>query len=170
MDAGELVPDELILGLVREHLDALGSAARVIFDGFPRTVPQAEGLNDLLAGLSRQVDAVVLFEADDETLIKRIAGRRSCPHCDRVYNVHFTPPAREGVCDACGHALTHRADDQADTVRRRLEVYRELTEPLIGYYEMEGPRPVRIDAERPVADVQAALGRALDAHPGGGGS
>lgn len=161
MDAGELVPDALILDLVREHLEELGSDASVIFDGFPRTVPQAEGLARLLDELDRGVDAVLLFEAADDTLVKRIAGRRSCPGCDRVYNVHFTPPTHEGRCDACGSALTHRADDEPETVQRRLQVYRDQTEPLIAHYARLGPEPIRIDAEQPVEAVQAATAGAL---------
>jgi len=144
MDAGDLVPDELILDLVREHLESMGHRVSVIFDGFPRTGPQAESLGELLATLDRQVDLVILFEAEDDVLVQRIAGRRSCPDCGMVYNVYFTPPQSEGRCDECDKPLVHRADDEPETVRRRLDVYRELTEPLIEYYRERGPAPVAI--------------------------
>jgi adenylate kinase len=114
------------------------------------------------------VDAVLALEADDDVLVKRLSGRRSCPQCQTVYNVHFTPPRKEGVCDKCGATLVHRADDDPATVRRRLEVYREETAPLIEFYE-GGQAPVRrIDADQPVREVQqsireATTGRAIDA-------
>ncbi len=153
MDAGELVPDGLILDLVREHLDSLGQSMSVIFDGFPRTGPQAEGLGDLLTDLSRKVDLVVLFEADDEVLVQRIAGRRSCTDCGCVYNVHFSPTRVEGRCDNCEGTLMHRSDDEPETVRRRLEVYRELTAPLIDYYRDHGPEPVPVESAASVDEV-----------------
>ena len=155
MDAGELVPDELILDLVREHLAGVGAATHVLFDGFPRTTAQADGLADVLEGLDRSVDLVVLFEAPDETLVKRLSGRRSCPTCGAVYNVYYNPPEVAGTCDRCGATLEHRADDEPETVRRRLEVYEEQTAPLIAYYETSGTPFQRIRADRPVDHVYA---------------
>jgi len=160
MDVGELVPDQVILDMVEEHLAGLGADRSVIFDGFPRTVPQAEGLERTLTALDRQVDRVVLFEADDDLLVKRISGRRVSPS-GKVYNVFFNPPAKEGVCDESGEALVHRPDDQADTVLHRLEVYRQQTEPLIEYYEGHGPFPVRIEAAQAASAVQEDLRTAL---------
>lgn len=160
MDAGELVPDDLILAMVREHLDGLGADRSVIFDGFPRTTAQAKGLGKTLTELQREVDRVVLFEADDELLVRRIAGRRLSPS-GRVYNVFFDPPRTEGVCDDTGEPLIHRPDDQADTVLRRLDVYREQTEPLIGYYQSHGPVPLRIDGGQSPDEVQEDLRTAL---------
>lgn len=162
MDRGELVPDEVIIGMVREHLAGLDDDAGVVFDGFPRTVAQAEALDGVLEELGRRVDRVLVLKADDEVLVKRLAGRRSCPECGAVYNVHFNPPETEGVCDRCGAGLAHRADDQADTVRTRLEVYRELTEPLIAFYEAHPAAVVHIEGDRPVEEVQAGLHAALD--------
>jgi adenylate kinase len=157
MDRGELVPDQLIVDLVREVLGTLGPDEGVVFDGFPRTVPQAEALGGALAEVSRTVDAVLALEADDDVLVRRLAGRRSCPQCQAVYNVHFTPPHKEGVCDRCGATLVHRKDDDPATVRRRLMVYREETAPLIAFYE-GGRAPVtRIDADRTVDDVQCSI-------------
>ena len=161
MDAGELVPDDVILGLVREVLTGGEVERGFILDGFPRTLRQAEALDGLLAELGRPLDAVVVIEVPDDVLVKRLSGRRSCPKCGAVYNVYFEPPREAGVCDACGSALVERADDDAATVRRRLEVYREQTEPLIAYYE-RGTTPVyRVDGNQPVEDVQRALRRAL---------
>lgn len=155
MDAGELVPDRLILDLVREHLAGIDPDAHVVFDGFPRTTAQADGLAAVLAGLGRAVDLVVLFEAPDETLVKRVSGRWSCPSCAAVYNTYFSPPAVEGKCDRCGAALVHRTDDEPETVRRRLEVYQEQTAPLVSYYEGSGAAFERLRADRPVDEVYA---------------
>jgi adenylate kinase len=157
MDRGELVPDQLIVDLVREVLGTLAPRQGVVFDGFPRTVAQAEALAGALAEVGRDVDQVLALEADDEVLVKRLAGRRSCPQCQSVYNVHYTPPKREGVCDKCGAALVHRADDDPTTVLRRLQVYREETAPLIRFYELSGAPVRRIDAGRSVDDVQGSI-------------
>lgn len=148
MDAGELVPDDLILGLVREHLDGLPDGTDILFDGFPRTIAQAQGLDAVLCESGLEVGVVVLFEAPDDVLVKRLSGRRSCPECGAVFNVHFDPPAVEGVCDRCGAQLVHRADDNPETVQRRLEVYEEQTAPLIQHYEGHDAEVVRLDADR----------------------
>ena len=158
MDAGELVPDAVILGLVGEA----AASGNNVFDGFPRTTVQAEALDGLLAEQKQRIDAVVLVDVPDDLLVRRIAGRRSCPKCGAVYNVHFQPPKEAGVCDKCGSALTQRADDTEETVQRRLQVYREQTEPLIDYYRGKGAPLHAIDGTRGVdevfADVASALG------------
>ncbi|MDE2754239.1 MAG: adenylate kinase [Gemmatimonadota bacterium] len=159
MDAGELVPDEVIVDLVREHLAGLDPARGVIFDGFPRTVAQAEALDAVLAAAGRAVDRVALLEADDAILFRRISGRRSSPS-GRVYNIYFAPPRRDGLCDDTGERLIHRADDQPDTVRTRLAVYRETTAPLVGSYDVNG-RMVRGDDAGSIDEVQAALRAAV---------
>jgi len=157
MDAGELVPDEVILGLVREYLQA-GGEQGVIFDGFPRTEAQARALDQLLAGLGRRIGAVLVLEVPDETLVRRISGRRSCPACGAVYNVHVDPPAVPGRCDRCGAGLVGRADDDEATVRRRLAVYQAQTAPLLDYYEAVAGTPVRrVPGDRAVEEVQRAL-------------
>jgi adenylate kinase len=162
MDAGELVPDSLILDLVHEHLGGVAPEAGILFDGFPRTTAQADGLGEVLSAVGRRVDGVILFEAPDDELIRRLSGRRSCPDCGAVYNVHFSPPEAEGTCDRCGGTLVHRADDEADTVRRRLEVYQELTAPLIEYYQADQAAFRSVDAARPVDEVHEAFRVALE--------
>jgi adenylate kinase len=127
----------------------------VLFDGFPRTTAQAEGLDQVLERSGRRVDLVVLFEAPDETIVKRLGGRRSCPQCGADYNVHFSPPASEGRCDQCGSPLEQRPDDVPATISRRLEVYREQTAPLVSFYENAGAPFQRIRADRAVDDVYA---------------
>ncbi len=161
MDAGELVPDGVMIDLVREHLADLGPGRGVVFDGFPRTVQQAEALDAALAGEGRAVGAAALLDAPEPVLFQRISGRRSSPG-GRVYNIYFDPPRREGVCDDTGEPLIHRADDRPDTVRTRLAVYREATAPLIGYYESRGLL-VRVDAEGDIDTVFAALRAVVDA-------
>lgn len=163
MDAGELVPDALILDLVRDYLQGVAPEAGILFDGFPRTTAQADGLRDVLMEVGRSVNAVVLFQAPDEELVRRLSGRRSCPGCGAVYNVHFSPPSQEGVCERCGGALVLRPDDEPETVRRRLVVYQEQTAPLIDYYRAHDVDFRTVDAARPVDEVQASFRAAVGA-------
>ncbi len=162
MDAGELVPDSVILGLVRESLDSAAARRGFILDGFPRNVPQAEALNDILRALGRGLDAVAVLDVPDDLVVKRIAGRRSCPVCGAVYNIHFEPSTRPDRCDVCGGELVQRADDREETVRRRLEVYRAQTEPVLAYYEREGVPVRHVDGGRSVEDVQSQLVNTLE--------
>jgi adenylate kinase len=161
MDAGELVPDELIVAMVKDTLGALPPSQGVVFDGFPRTVPQAESLDQALQELGRRVDRVVVLQADDEVLVKRIAGRRSCPECGTVFNVYANPPSREGICDKCGADLVHRPDDNPETVQNRLDVYKAQTEPLIRYYEGREGVMARIPGEGGVDEIQEGIRAAL---------
>ncbi len=161
MDAGELVPDALILDLVREHLGTLDPATPILFDGFPRTIDQATGLDDVLAEAGRGVDHVVLFEAPDDVIVKRLSGRRSCLDCGAVYSIYFNPPAVDGVCDRCGGVLIQRIDDEPETVQRRLAVYRQETAPLVEFYEKRDGVLKRIRADRSVDEVYEALRTAL---------
>jgi adenylate kinase len=164
MDAGDLVPDSLIVEMVEDHLAQLPAGRGVIFDGFPRTVAQAEALEDVLAQTGRTVDGVLLLEAREDVLVRRISGRRSCPQCGRVYNVHLDPPAREGICDECGARLDQREDDSEETVRHRLEVYRKLTEPLVEYYERSPFGVLRVDGEGSLEEVRSQVRAALTSH------
>ena len=162
MHKGELVPDSLILNLIRDHLTTTASEMSIILDGFPRTIPQAEGLDRVLSDVARKVNQVVLFEAPEDELIKRLSGRRSCTDCGAVFNVHFEPPRIEGECGRCGGLLVHRADDQPDTVRNRLQVYDSQTAPLIEHYDSHLAPLKRVSAMQPVNDVQLAFRAALE--------
>lgn len=161
MDAGELVPDEVILGIVRDYLAGEAADTGVIFDGFPRTLPQAERLDQLLGELARPLRAVLVLDVDDDTLIRRLSGRRSCATCGALYNVYFEPPHEDGRCDACGSELTLRADDEPATVQRRLRVYAEQTEPLIEYYGKSRTPLHHVNGDRAVEDVQRDLAEIL---------
>jgi adenylate kinase len=162
MDRGELVPDELILDMVRGVLASLSQGEGVVFDGFPRTDVQAKSLGPVLAGLGRKVDPVIVLEAEDEVIVRRLGGRRSCPSCGAVYNVYTNPPMQEGRCDRCGSTLVHREDDRPETIRRRLQVYREETEPLIRYYQESSAPVVFVNGDRGPEEVQADIRAALD--------
>lgn len=138
MDRGALVPDAVIIGLVRERLQQPDCSRGYILDGFPRTVAQAEALEKTLAGLQASLDSVVSLEVPTEDLVLRIAGRRTCRNCGAMYHVRFSPSKTDGRCDACGGPTYQRDDDREETVRRRLAVYAEQTAPLISFYEARG--------------------------------
>lgn len=138
MDQGTLVPDEVMVGIVRERLKESDCKGGFILDGFPRTVPQAEALDNTLGEMQRAIDHVVSIEVPNEELIKRLTGRRTCRNCGAMYHIVFGPPAKEGVCDRCGGELYQRDDDQEETIRARLQVYEEQTVPLIAYYQGKG--------------------------------
>jgi len=161
MDAGDLVPDQLIVAMVKGTLAGLPGDQGVVFDGFPRTVPQAEALDVALRELARSVDRVVVLEADDDVLVKRIAGRRSCPECGSVFNVFMNAPAKEGVCDKCGSDLVHRPDDNPETVQNRLNVYAAQTEPLIRFYDDRAGVMAKIPGEGSVEEIQNGILAAL---------
>ncbi|HLU26680.1 MAG TPA: adenylate kinase [Longimicrobiales bacterium] len=167
MDAGELVPDAIILDLAREAIAAGGGSAGergqgFILDGFPRTVEQARALDEMLAEMGLPLDAVVVIDVPADVLVKRLSGRRLCPNCGAVYNVYFEPPREAGVCDACGSALVERADDDAATVRRRLEVYQQQTAPVIAYYEGSDTPVHYVDGNGTVEQVNLAVRKALE--------
>jgi adenylate kinase len=138
MESGQLVPDEVVIGVVRDRLAAPDAAEGFLLDGFPRTVPQAEALDTMLAEAGRDITHVVLIDVPADELVQRIAGRRSCEVCGKIYNVTFDPPKAEGVCDLDGGQLTQRADDDEATVRNRIGVYESQTAPLIGFYTRKG--------------------------------
>lgn len=159
MDRGELVPDDVILGLISEKMTELGDKA-VIFDGFPRTVPQAEGLDALMEKLGMAVDKAVELTIDDEIVVKRLGSRRSCPECGRVYNLLFAPPKKDGVCDDDGTALILRDDDREQVIRNRLKIYHDQTAPLSDYYRKAG-KLVQVDGDGKVDEVRARVETAL---------
>jgi adenylate kinase len=142
MDEGKLVPDDLIISLIKEKLQEYADK-NIIFDGFPRTIPQAESLDNLLSHLNKNVDAVILFKIEDDEVVKRLAGRRVCPSCGAVYHMVYNPPKIDEICDKCGARLIQRDDDKEEVIRKRLEVYHQQTKPLIEYYKN---KIVEIDA------------------------
>ena len=143
MDAGALVSDEVVIGLVRERLSEDDCKNGFMLDGFPRTVPQAEELTKVLDGMGKQIDHVVSIEVPNQELMGRLTGRRTCKACGQGYHVMFDPPMAEGVCDKCGGELFQRDDDNEETVGNRLKVYEAQTAPLIEYYQGKGTlRPI----------------------------
>ena len=138
MDRGALVPDGVIIGLVRERLQSTDCIRGYILDGFPRTVAQAEALEKTLLDLRLSLDHVLCLEVPPEDLVVRIAGRRTCRACGAMFHVRFSPAKRDGVCDACGGETYQRDDDREETVRRRLEVYAQQTEPLVRFFDGRG--------------------------------
>ena len=138
MDRGALVPDDVIIAMILERLSQDDARDGFLLDGFPRTIQQADALGTRLEDHGRRLTAALLIDAPDEVVVRRISGRRVSPTSGRVYHVDFDPPEREGICDVDGLPLEQREDDSVETVRRRLEVYHEQTEPLIAYYEERG--------------------------------
>ncbi len=135
MDAGKLVPDEIVIGIIKERLSQDDCKNGYILDGFPRTVNQAKALDDMLNKMGSQIDYVICIDVPEEELVKRITGRRMCKDCGAVYHIINNPPKVDGVCDKCGGELYQRDDDKEETVRNRIKVYKEQTEPLIEYYK-----------------------------------
>ncbi len=138
MDAGELVPDELINNVIAERLDSGEAHDGFLLDGFPRTIGQAEMLEETLNGRGRQLTGALLIEAPDDDVVQRLSGRRTCAKGGHIYHVDFDPPKNDGVCDQDGSRLIQRDDDRPETVRKRLSVYHEQTEPLIEWYTDKG--------------------------------
>jgi len=158
LSAGRLVPDKLVLELIKARLAA--EAKGVLFDGFPRTVDQAQGLDDFLSSKSKAIDAVVFLDIDEETVVARLGSRRTCPKCLKIYNLLTSPPVKEDVCDTCGVKLTLRDDDKPEVIRRRIGVYKDQTEPLAAYYKGLGNfYPVKggKDPEAVAAEIAAVL-------------
>ncbi|MEV7445913.1 adenylate kinase [Streptomyces sp. NPDC091204] len=162
MDAGDLVPDEVTIGMAKDRMAQPDAAGGFLLDGFPRNVSQAEALDAMLEAEGMKLDAVLDLEVEEDEVVKRIAGRRICRNdSSHVFHVTYAPPKTEGVCDTCGGELYQRGDDSEDTVRNRLEVYHTQTEPIIDYYKGQGLL-VTIPALGEVADVTK---RAMDALP-----
>lgn len=134
MDLGQLVPDEVVVGIIEERLRQPDCHSGFILDGFPRTIAQAEALQPLLGKLGKSIDHVINIEVDPEELVRRLTGRRTCKNCGAMFHVHFHPPKREGICDRCEGTLYQREDDKEETIRMRLKEYQRQTAPLIQYY------------------------------------
>ena len=166
MDAGDLVPDEVTSAMVRERLRDDDANDGFLLDGYPRTVPQAETLDEVLTEVgSDELDVVLELVVDDEEVIRRLSGRRTCRNCGHIWHLDFDPPSADGVCDICGGELFQRDDDMPETIRHRLEVYYEQTSPLVGYYAESGIL-VGIDAMGPVDDVTDRAIAALRSYGG----
>jgi adenylate kinase len=162
MEKGELVPDDVVVGVVRERLTKPDLEKGYMLDGFPRTVPQAEALDKMLADTGKAIDKAILVDVPDEELMKRLTGRRTCRNseCGKMYHVMFNPPRVEGKCDACGAELYQRADDSEATIRERLNVYAEQTAPLIDYYEKKNIL-AKVAGVGPIEDIFAAIRKIL---------
>jgi adenylate kinase len=152
MDAGDLVPDDVTVAMVRDRLSSDDARKGFLLDGFPRTVPQAHTLDDILLEMGTQLDVVLELVVDDDEVVRRLSGRRTCHGCGHSWHADFDPPAVEGTCDNCGGELFQRDDDKPETIRHRLEVYYDQTAPLVGYYAEQGVL-VGIDAMGPVDNV-----------------
>ncbi len=162
MERGQLVPDDLVIGLIAERMDQNGKASGFILDGFPRTIAQAEALDRLLKERGKRVDAVVEMRVDDDTLVKRITGRFACADCGEGYHDPFKLPKVPGVCDRCGGTeFVRRRDDTEEVVRARLAAYHTQTEPVIDYYGRQGKLKT-VDGMADIATVQRQIVRAVD--------
>lgn len=158
MNSGKLVPDDIVVGIAQERLTQPDCTKGYLMDGFPRTLPQAEIFDKIDENL--RLKKVVLIDVNEDKLVKRLTGRRSCPKCGKIYNVYFTPPKNEGKCDADGSDLVQRNDDNETTVRQRMDVYKKETAPLVSYYEKKGILS-RVNGEQSVEEVYKDIMKVL---------
>ena len=165
MDAGELVPDEIVVKIMAGAIAAQDADRGLLLDGFPRTVPQAKALDRQLAKLHRPLEAALVIDVPDKLVLERITGRRSCGACGRAYHVKYLPPARPGRCDSCGGDLLQRDDDVEPVVRERLAAYRRQTEPVIDYYDAGQRRLIRVRGDAGPDQVTERMARALGLGP-----
>ena len=157
MEAGQLVPDEVVIGIIQERLAESDCKNGFILDGFPRTIPQAEALD----AMGVEINKVIDIEVSDEDIVKRMSGRRVCEKCGASYHLEYKKPAKEGVCNLCTGTLVQRKDDHPDTVLSRLKVYHEETEPLKDYYEKQGKLTI-VEGQHDIADTTAKVLKALE--------
>ena len=162
MDDGKLVPDEVVIGIVKERLSADDCKKGFILDGFPRTIPQAESLTEALKKNGEAIDFAVNVDVPDENIINRMSGRRACLNCGATYHIVYNAPKTENVCDTCGQELVLRDDDKPETVKKRLDVYHDQTQPLIDYYKNEGVL-AEVDGTLDMEDVFQAIVKILGA-------
>jgi len=164
MDQGQLVPDEIVIGIIEERLKAKDCDPGFILDGFPRTIPQGEALHPILTKMGKKIDFVINIEVDPEELVRRLTGRRTCKNCGAMFHLFFQPPKKEGICDRCGGTLYQRADDKEETIRTRLKEYEKQTAPLIQYYQ--GKKTLRsIQGIGGPDQIFSQIIRLLDAKP-----
>jgi adenylate kinase len=164
MDQGQLVPDEVVIGIVEERLRTSDCHRGFILDGFPRTTTQAEALQAILAKIGKSIDHVINIEVDSEELVRRLTGRRTCKNCGMMFHLFFHPPKQEGICDRCGGTLHQREDDKEETIRIRLKEYEKQTTPLIQYYQLKKTlRSIQGVGEQ--AQIFAQIVRLLDGLP-----
>ena len=156
IDAGKLVPDEVVIGIIKDRLDKDDCKNGFILDGFPRTIPQAKALDEM----GVKIDVVLNVEVSDEDIVKRMSGRRTCPKCGSTYQIEYNPTKTEGVCDNCGTELTVRKDDHPDVVKSRLDVYHSETEPLKAFYEEKGILRTVV-GQKELKDTTALTAKAL---------
>lgn len=162
MDRGSLVPDEVVIGIVRERLQKSDCERGFILDGFPRTIPQAEALDSVTREVEKEVGFVISLEGNEKELVTRLSGRRTCRACGTMFHIEFNKPKEEGVCDKCGGELYQRDDDKEETIVNRLKTYKEMTAPLTTFYEGKGNlRPVRAAGD--IEDIFAEIAAILDA-------
>ena len=160
MDEGQLVPDSLTIDLLLDRVSKDDCSKGYILDGFPRTIPQAEALDQALEKMGTKIDCAVNVDVPDQDIVNRMSGRRSCPNCGAVFHIVQLPPKNEGICDNCGTKLVQRDDDKPETVEKRLKVYHEQTQPLIDFYEKKGILKT-VDGTMPPDDVFKAIEKAL---------
>ena len=156
MDAGDLVPDEVLIGIIAERIDSSEAGDGFILDGFPRTMPQAEALDEKVKELGRELTATVLIDVPEEEVVRRLGGRRTCKENGHVFHIEFDPPEKEGVCDVCGGELIVRDDDKPEVIKHRLEQYHDKTAPLVDYYEKKGILH-RVDGAKEPAEVEQQI-------------
>lgn len=163
LDSGKLVPDELVIAIVAERLGQPDTKDGFLLDGFPRTVSQADALEDFLQETKRRLSAVIYIHVDPEVLVKRISGRRICRKCGMVFHISSKKTQASGICDSCGGEIYQRDDDQEEIVRKRLEVFAKETEPLVSYYEKKGLL-LKIDGAQPIEEVSRQILSVLQEH------
>ena len=162
MDQGMLVPDEITIGMLMDRIGQEDCINGYVLDGFPRTIPQAESLTKALAERGEKVDYAINVDVPDENIVKRMSGRRACLTCGATYHIEHVPPKKEGICDVCGSELVLRDDDKPETVKNRLNVYHNQTQPLIEYYTRQG-KLAEVDGTQSMEDVFNAIVKILGA-------
>ncbi|ABA59293.1 Adenylate kinase [Nitrosococcus oceani ATCC 19707] len=162
MDAGELVSDQIVIGIIRERLTQPDAAKGYILDGFPRNFTQAQALDEMLATLERPLQAIILLDVNFEVLMRRLTGRRTCQACGAIYNIYFSPPEVDHRCDKCNSdQLVQRSDDNEETISNRLRVYEAQTAPLVDYYEAQG-KLYKVDGEDDITKIAKNIGQILE--------